>query len=476
MYVTRLMQVTEQSLASTDSDILCRLTRIPGIPDQLRKEIIVFKQNFVDSTNLILNLKKQLSTNIAKYREKSKNCTVHKAQIQNLQVTLEKVLLEIEDLRFSSADVLRIQDKIEEQQKIIDQVSHLLEECASQKEKAETNSKIKIQEIARTKHSQNDVNERLSQQWDKHSELTRKLGDHETQAQQLKNSSEETQRAISTMEANAEEWRRKMNATEGHLDDEIAKLQKEITNVESQINDISSMKNEAIASYQQMIANLNTEMDQDNERIKNQVRDIGSLKAQIEQTVETTQSLKESAATATEQLGEKKKVLAELMGELAQRMSLPETQTKEIATLELENRELKKRKQELQNMWQKSIDEVEVLADKISRAKISKYDPIAQEAAIRERILRDSAIRVQEIVESAMKSLSCVLCNKVLNDPVTLVPCGHCVCHSHKFQHMDGPMCPKCGERAARAFVDNSLSVVLSKFIYIKDVVDMLSK
>ena len=466
----------EPTLTSTDQVILSRLTRMAGIPEDLRTKITLFKQKFIASTNEIINQRKSLEGYINLYKEKSKNCTIYKTQIQKLQVNLEAVLQEIEDLKFTSSDVLALQDEIEEKQKMVDQLNHLLEEAISNKEKAENIRKNKIQDIEKVKQQTATIVECLNQEWSKHSELTKQLADSETQAQQLRNSNEERQRAISTMEANAEEWRRNMNKQESIIEEDITKLQKEIALVESQINDVTSEKNDAINSYQQQIANLNAEMDSDNEKIKEQVKEIGSMKAQIEHTVEDSQKLKDETQVASEDLSEKKKVLADLMAELATRMSLPETQTKEISTLELENRELKKRLQELKELWQQSTDEVEDLADKISRAKIAKYDPAAQEAAIKERILRDSAIRVQEIVDSAMKLLSCASCGKVLDVPVTLVPCGHCVCHSHRFQQMDGPMCPKCGERAARAYVDNTLAVVLSKFIYIKDVLSMLGK
>lgn len=120
--------------------------------------------------------------------------------------------------------------------------------------------------------------------------------------------------------------------------------------------------------------------------------------------------------------------------------------------------------------------EVEELADKISRVRIAKYDPAAQEASIKERILKDSAVRVHEIITAATKSVSCGLCHELIETPVTLVPCGHSVCYSHRFQQMDGPICPVCQERAARAFVDNSLAIVISKFTYIRDVLQLLGK
>jgi len=447
-----------------------------NLPEEITLGISNFKKAFVDSTNTIISQRTQLTNMIEKYKESSKNFTIHKSQIQNLQESLDKILQDIEDLKYNASDILILQDQIEEQQKIVDQMHHLIEETALQIEKAEESKKAKTQEIAKAKSSQTLTNEKLTQQWDKHSNLTRQLRDKETHVQQLRNSNEETQKAISTMEANAEEWRRKVNSQESQIDDEIAVLQKEITRVESQINDVSSEKNEAIASYQQQIAALNGEMDTDSEKIKEQVKEIGSYKAQIEKIVEETQMLKENSQRDMEELSIRKKELAELMGDLAQRMSLPETQTKEIASLELENRELKKRVQELKDLWTQATDEVEALADKISRAKIAKYDPAAQEAAIKERILRDSSIRVQEIIDNATKLLSCSYCGKLLEVPVTLVPCGHSVCHSHRFHQMDGPMCPKCGERSARAYVDHSLSVVLSKFIYIKDVLEMIKQ
>ena len=164
------------------------------------------------------------------------------------------------------------------------------------------------------------------------------------------------------------------------------------------------------------------------------------------------------------------------MAELAERMALPETQTKEISTLEFENTSLKKRRDDLKKLWQQSSNEVEELADKISRARIAKYDPAAQEAAIKERILRDSAIRVQEIIDAAAKSVTCAECGKIIENPVTFVPCGHSVCYCHKYQQREGPICPTCGERAARVFVDSSLSIVISKFVYIRDVLQMIGK
>jgi hypothetical protein len=41
---------------------------------------------------------------------------------------------------------------------------------------------------------------------------------------------------------------------------------------------------------------------------------------------------------------------------------------------------------------------------------------------------------------------------------------------------MEGPVCPVCGEHSARAFVDNALAIVVSKFVYIKDVLQLLRK
>ena len=466
----------EPSLSSTDQVILARLTRMPGIPDDIRQKISMFRQKFIESSNQIQNQRAVLSRYVETYKERSGNCTVHKANIQALQVKLEQILQKIEDLRYNSSDVLKIQDEIAEQQKVLDQMTHLYEETVSQKEKAKAQRKNIKQEILRAQQTKMQLKEALQVQWDKHSHLTKTLREHETQGQQLNKSNDETQKAISTIEANAEEWRRRMNMSEQQLDDEIKELQRQIEIVENEINMVSTEKNEAISSYQAQITSLNEEIESDNEKIKIQVREIGSLKTQIEALIEETQQLKESSKGEADELTEKKQLLCDLMAELAERMALPETQTKEIAALELENRDLKKRRDELKELWQKSTDEVEVLADKISRARIAKYDPAAQEAAIKERILRDSAIRVQGIVDAATKSVSCGFCNQILDTPVTLVPCGHSVCYSHRFQQMEGPVCPVCGEHAARAFVDNTLSIVVSKFIYIRDVLQLLGK
>ncbi|OHS94326.1 hypothetical protein TRFO_11181 [Tritrichomonas foetus] len=464
----------EPALSSTDQVILARLIRMPGLGEEIRQRITVFKQKFIDSTNQVRNQRVMLSKLVSGYEEKSKNCTIHKSQIQMLQVQLDNVLQEIEDLKFNSAEILQMQDQIEEQQTILDQMNHLFEETLSQKEKAKVNKKNIKQEIVRTENNITQLRAALQVQWDKHSNLTRTLRIHETQGQQLRQSIDETQKAITEMEAKAEVWRRESNSSEQRIEDEITQLEKEIADAEQQITDVSNEKNEAISSYQQQIANLNKEIDSHNDKIKDQVREIGSLKAKIESIVEETQQLKESSQSDIEQLEEKKKILCDLMAQLAERMALPETQTKEIAALEMENRELTKRRDELKELWQNSTDEVESLADKISRARIAKYDPAAQEAAIKERILRDSAIRVQEIVDAASKSVSCGQCGQFLETPVTLVPCGHSVCYSHKYQQMEGPICPVCGERSARAFVDNSLAVVVSKFMYIRDVLMLL--
>ena len=194
----------EPTLTSTDQVILSRLTRMAGIPEDLRTKITLFKQKFIASTNEIINQRKTLEGYINLYREKSKNCTIYKTQIQKLQINLESVLQEIEDLKFNSADVLAIQDEIEEKQKMVDQLNHLLEEAISAKEKAENVRKNKIQDIEKVKQQHATLKECLDQEWNKHSELTKQLADSETQAQQLRNMNEERQRTISTMEANAE--------------------------------------------------------------------------------------------------------------------------------------------------------------------------------------------------------------------------------------------------------------------------------
>ena len=465
----------EPALSSTDQVILARLLRMPGIPDDIRQKLTVFKQKFIDSTNQVKNQKMMLQKLANGYEEKSRSCTVHKSNIQKLQVELEDLLQEIEDLKYNSADVLHMQDLIEEQQAVLDQLTHHYEETVSQKEKAKISKKNIKQEIQRTDNNIIQIKAALQIQWDKHSSLTRTLRIHETQGQQLRQSIDETQKAITEMEAKAEAWRRESNNSEQKIEDEIAQLEKEISEAEQQIADVSNEKNEAINSYQQQIANLNKEIDLNNDKIKIQVREIGSLKARIESIVEDSQQLKESTQSDTEALAEKKKILYDLMAQLAEKMALPETQTKEIASLEMENRELTKQRDELKQLWQESTNEVESLADKISKARIAKYDPAAQEAAIKERILRDSAIRVQEIIDAASKAVSCGQCGQLLETPVTLVPCGHSVCYSHKYQQMEGPICPVCGERSARAFVDNSLAVVVSKFIYIRDVLQLLS-
>jgi hypothetical protein len=111
--------------------------------------------------------------------------------------------------------------------------------------------------------------------------------------------------------------------------------------------------------------------------------------------------------------------------------------------------------------------EIEDLMDRISRTYI---------AAIKERVLRDSAIRVQEIIERAAKLVRCGFCHQILEIPVTLVSCLHSICHVHRFDQMEGPVCPVYGEHSARTFVDNSLAIIVSKFIYIKDVMQLLGK
>jgi DNA repair exonuclease SbcCD ATPase subunit len=449
---------------------------MPGIPDEIRTKLVLFRQKFIDSTTQIQSQRALLAKYVASYKECSSSYTIHKSQIQTLQVRLEKLLQKIEDLKFTAADQLKLQDQIEDQQKVYDQMMHMYEETVSQKEKAKVRRKNIKLEIQRTENSKAQLREALQVQWDKHSNLTKTLRDHEIEGQQLTKFNDDTQKAISTMEANAEEWRRKMNSHEEELEDEIRELQRQLARVEATIVDVTNEKNEAISSYQQQIANLEAEITEDNEKIAAQVREIGSLKAQIETTTDETEKLKETMKVEQEALETEKKTLAAVMGELAERMALPEVQTKEIATLELVNRELKTRRDELRELWKTATTEVEDLADKISRARIAKYDPAAQEAAIKERILRDSAIRVQEIIDGASRLVSCGFCQQILEMPVTLVPCGHSVCYSHRFHQMEGPVCPVCGERSARAFVDNSLAIVVSKFIYIKDVLQLLGK
>jgi chromosome segregation ATPase len=355
-------------------------------------------------------------------------------------------------------------------------MNHLYEETLSQKEKAKVRRKNKKQEIQRIENEKLQLREALQVQWDKHSNLTKRLRDLESLGDELTKRNDEKQKSISILEMTVEESRRKMNATERELQEEIAQLQAQVAREELSITEVTNERNEAISSYQQQIKSLNEEMDEINEKIKSQVREIGSLKAEIERVLDDTQKLKETAKTDQEELAEQQKIMCDLMGELAERMALPETQTKEIATLELANRDRKQRRDELKGLWEKVTAEVEDLADQISRARIAKYDPAAQEAAIKERILRDSAIRVQEIIDAASKLVDCGCCKQILETPVTLVPCGHSVCYSHRFHQMEGPVCPVCGEHSARAFVDNALAIVVSKFVYIKDVLQLLRK
>ena len=78
----------EPSLTSTDQVILSRLTRMAGISEDLRLQISNFKQKFIASTNEIINQRRSLDNYIAIYKEKSRNCTIYKTQIQKLQVRL----------------------------------------------------------------------------------------------------------------------------------------------------------------------------------------------------------------------------------------------------------------------------------------------------------------------------------------------------------------------------------------------------
>jgi chromosome segregation ATPase len=466
----------EPALSSTDQVILTRLTRMPGIPEDIHQKLTVFRQKFIDSTNQIVSQRVLLAKSMENYRERSSACTVHKSKIQTLQVKLDKVLQKIEDIKFQAGDSLKMQDFIQDQQRILDHMNHLFEDTVAQKEKAKIRRKDIKQEIQRVEGVKAQLREALQVQWGKHSHLTKTLREHEAEGQQLSKTNDETQRAISTLEVNAEEWRRKKNVQEQQINAEIRDLEKQLAMIETQIADVTSEKNEAISSYQQQIATLTAEMDSDNEKIKEQVREIGAMKAQIESIVEETQVLKDTSRADLEELSEQKKILCDLMAELAEKMALPETQTKEIATLEMENRELKARRDDLKELWRQATENVENLADQISRVRIAKYDPAAQESAIKERILRDSAIRVQDVIASAVKLVSCGMCGQILETPVTLVPCGHSVCYHHRFQQMEGPVCPVCGERSARAFVDNSLAIVVSKFIYFHDVLQLLGK
>jgi chromosome segregation ATPase len=470
------MSHPEPTLSSTDQVILTRMTRMIGVPEEIRAKLVLFRQKFIDSTTQIQNQRALLAHYVRTYKERSSVSTVHKSDIQAYQIQLEEVLQEIEDLKFTAAAQLKLQDVIEEQQKIYDQMLHMYEETVSQKDKAKERRKNTKQEIQRTETMKAQLRDALLVQWDKHSQLTKTLRDHEIEGQALTKSNDETHKAISLMQANADDWRRKLGTQEQVLHDEIRELQRQINAVDATFVDVSNEKNEAISSYQQQIASLQAEIVDDEEKINEQVKAIGSLKARIDYTIESTQKLKDSMKIDQIELAEQKSLLCNLMGELAERMSLPEVQTKEIATQELVNRDLKRRRDELHELWRSTTSDIEELADKLARARIAKYDPAAQEAAIKERLLRDSAMRVHEITESASKLVTCGFCQQILEMPVTLVPCGHAVCHSHRFHQMEGPVCPVCGEHCVRAFVDSSLAVVVSKFIYTRDVLQMIGK
>jgi hypothetical protein len=103
---------SEPSLSSTDQVILTRLTRMLGIADDLHPKLVAFRQSFIDSTSQIQSQRTQLAKCISLYKERSSLCTVHKSQIQRIQVRLDKILQKIEDLKFISSVELKNKMKL----------------------------------------------------------------------------------------------------------------------------------------------------------------------------------------------------------------------------------------------------------------------------------------------------------------------------------------------------------------------------
>ncbi|KAH0787084.1 putative vesicular transport factor uso1p [Histomonas meleagridis] len=449
---------------------------MPGLPEGIQKKVLIFKQNFFDSLKQISNQKRQLEQLITSYRNTSSTCTVHKNQIQKLQYQLDKVSQEIEDTKYNSADALQMQDKIEEKQKALNQLNRHYEETLSQKEKAKYQRKTIKQQIERAESNKVQLSQALQIQWEKHSNLTKILRDYDDKVQQLQNSNDDIQKSITSIETKAENWRLNQTNQEQQIEQRIETMRQQIAEIEIEIDKLSKESSETIENYQQQISNHNQEIEKNSDAIKDQVKEIGSLEAKIEHIVEESQEFKTNTETYKKKIDEQKQVLCNLMTELAERMALPETQTKEISILEAKNNELKSQRDNLKNLVKKSTEQVEVLIDKLSRLRIIKFDPSAQEIVIQEKLLKNSALKVKEIMSSLLKLVTCGACNEILDVPVTLVPCGHSVCYHHRYQQMEGPLCPICGERAARVFVDNTLAIVVSKIIYVRDAIDQICK
>lgn len=70
------------------------------------------------------------------------------------------------------------------------------------------------------------------------------------QGSQLTKLNDERQKVISTIEANAEEWRWSMSAQEQDFEEKIQELQRQVIHIEATTMDVTNEKNQAISSHQ----------------------------------------------------------------------------------------------------------------------------------------------------------------------------------------------------------------------------------
>lgn len=216
----------------------------------------------------------------------------------------------------------------------------------------------------------------------------------------------------------------------------------------------------------------------ENELLKSKIKENESslvtvkneLKSEKEKSLSSLQNLNEALERESalmkrvsklenelsKQEGDQKKSQNEALGSLK----------KDIEKLQEQVKELDKENEEMRTINQKETAKFQNEVDVLQK-KLKGFEE-------KETAVKDAGARLKKAREEMDASLSCSKCLKVLSEPVTAIPCGHCFCFKcrNNVKKNECPECPEEDNTIEFLYRNKLLDEILEKYAGITSVIE----
>ena len=123
------------------------------------------------------------------------------------------------------------------------------------------------------------------------------------------------------------------------------------------------------------------------------------------------------------------------------------------------------REKHLTSQHARAVEQLGVQIDEKVEKNVAKRNRLMDS---KERLFRTTVSKLLSAEEALESSLTCMVCLSLMNNPVTLVPCGHSVCDHCSRDASGGMRCGECGsgETVTGAVRNEALDVLCGKFAH----------